>query len=159
MLIKKEIKPITDILGYAVLDSQRFEYNLSFLMLLANENLNLWSKEHDDLIDEFMLNLSKKTIGNLINNLKKYLNLPEEFEEQLKEGLNARNYLIHKFFNDQAENLLTIEGRKIALEKIKSKREILVNTIINLDPLIEVIMKIKGFDSNMFNVSDKFEIN
>jgi len=72
---KKEILPITNVLGLAVLDSQRLEYSIAYMMLLVNNELNLRGTEHDEKIDKYMLNLSKKTLGSLINKLKELTSL------------------------------------------------------------------------------------
>ena len=67
---KKEIKPITDILGLSVLDSQRLEYSIGFLMLLSRKDFDFSNKNQDEEIDEYMLNLSKKTLGTLMKQYK-----------------------------------------------------------------------------------------
>ena len=156
---KKEIRPITNILGLAILDSQRMEYNIAFMMLLVNNELNFTDKEHDEKIDNYMLNLSKKTLGTLIRQLKNLIEVNDEFYERLDEALEARNYLTHRFFNHQGENLLTIKGRKEALELVKKKREVLYQCVFYLDPFIQILMKLRGFSSQMFTdeVSGKFE--
>ncbi len=156
---KKEIKPITNILGLAILDSQRMEYNIAFMMLLVNNELNFTNREHDEKIDDYMLNLSKKTLGTLIRQLKELINVVDEFSDRLKEALDARNYLTHRFFNHQAENLLTIKGRKEALELVKEKREILYQCVFFIDPFIQMLMKLRGFAPEIFTdeVSEKYQ--
>jgi hypothetical protein len=156
---KAEIKPLTEILGYSVLDSQRLEYSIAFMMLLLNNELNLSDKEQDDKIDNYMESLSKKTLGNLIRELKKISNVSNEFEERLSEALDARNYLIHKFFNDQNEKLLTSIGREEALKTLKSKRKILFDCYEFLDPFIQTLMQLKGMNPKviMEDVANKFE--
>ena len=67
---KKEIKPITDVLGLAVLDSQRLEHSIAYTMLLANDKFDLTTKEQGEMIDDYMLKLSKTTLGGLIDRLK-----------------------------------------------------------------------------------------
>ena len=158
-LDKKEIKPITDILGYAVLDSQKLEYSIAFMMLMLNNEINLSSQEFNDKIDDYMLNLSKKTLGALIIKLSEIAEISAGFKERLEIALEARNYIIHRFLNDQAENLLTINGRKKALEILKNKREILYDCYFFLDSFIQKLMEIKGFDfQNLIaNVSEKYE--
>ena len=156
---KKEIRPITNVLGLAILDSQRLEYTIAFMMLLVNNNLNFTNREHDEKIDDYMLNLSKKTLGTLIGQLKKLINLSDGFSERLEEALDARNYLAHRFFNHQGENLLTVKGRKEALRLVKEKRELLYQCNFFLDPYVQVLMKLRGFTPEMFTeeVSRKYE--
>ncbi len=81
---KKEITPITDILGLAVLDSQKLEYQIAFMMLLVNENFNFEHKDHDEKIDNYMLNLSKKTLGGLMTQIKNILDVGDDFKTNWK---------------------------------------------------------------------------
>jgi hypothetical protein len=156
---KKEIRPITNVLGLAILDSQRLEYTIAFMMLLVNNDLNFTDREHDEKIDDYMLNLSKKTLGTLISQLKKLMDLSDGFSERLEEALDARNYLTHRFFNHQGENLLSVKGRKEALRLVKEKRELLYQCNFFLDPFVQVLMKLRGFAPELFTeeVSSKYE--
>ncbi|MBK5210078.1 MAG: hypothetical protein JJE44_11350 [Flavobacteriaceae bacterium] len=156
---KKEIRPITNLLGLAIFDSQRLEYTIAFMMLLVNNELNFTSREHDEKINNYMLNLSKKTLGTLISQLKKLINVSDGFSERLEEALDARNYLTHRFFNHQVENLLTVIGRKEALELVKEKRELLYQCNFFLDPFVQALIKLRGFTPEMFTdkVSEKYE--
>lgn len=147
---KKEIKPITDILGLAVLDSQRLEYSIAFLMLLSKQDFDFTNKEQDDEIDGYMLNLSKKTLGTLIKQLKKLIEVSDGFTERLEEALEIRNFLIHRFFNKQGEKLLTKVGRDETLKLIKEKREILYKCYYFLDSFIQALMEIRGFPADSF---------
>lgn len=156
---KKEIKPITDILGLAVLDSQRLEYSIGFLMLISSKDFDFTNKKQDEAIDEYMLNLSKKTLGNLIKQLKELIEVNDEFIGKLEEALDARNYLIHRFFNHQGEKLLTKDGRIEVLNLVKEKRKILYECYFFLDPFIQILMKIRGFPLENFTkeISEKYE--
>ncbi|MCC9168298.1 hypothetical protein [Pontibacter harenae] len=142
---KKDIKPITDILGYAVLDSQKLEYSIAYMMLLADNEFDLTDKQQDEKIDDYMLNLSKKTLGGLISQLKKLIEVNDRFAERLEEALDARNYLIHRFINQEGEKFLTIKGREEALQIVKEKREILYQCYFFLDPFIQKLMELRGF--------------
>ena len=155
----KEIKPITDILGYAVLDSQKLEYSLAFMMLMLNNELNLSNNEHDEKIDNYMQSLSKKTLGNLTKQLQEIVTVSEGFKEKLESALDARNYLIHKFFHEQGENLLTINGREKALLLVKEKRKKLFDCYVFLDPFIKALMEIKGINAENLNgeIERKYE--
>ena len=155
----KEIKPITDILGYAVLDSQKLEYSLAFMMLMLNNELNLSSIEHDEKIDSYMQSLSKKTLGNLVKQLQEIVTVSEGFKEKIESALDARNYLIHKFFHEQGEKLLTIAGREKVLLLVKEKRKKLFDCYVFLDPFIKVLMEIKGMNEENLNgeIERKYE--
>lgn len=156
---KKEIKPITDILGLAVLDSQRLEYSIGFLMLLSRKDFDFSNKNQDEEIDEYMLNLSKKTLGTLIKQLQKLIEVSDEFIERLEEALDARNYLIHRFLNHQGEKFLTKDGRIEILNLVKEKRKILYECYFFLAPFIQVLMELRGIPAEYFinEISEKYE--
>ena len=156
---KKEIKPITDILGLAILDSQRLENQIAFMMLLVNEDFDFEDKDHDEKIDNYMLNLSKKTLGGLMTQIKRILEVSEDFNSILEEALDARNYLMHRLLNDQGENFLTRDGRKATLTLVKEKREILFQCYFFLDPIVQRLMKLRGFPMEYFTeeISEKYE--
>lgn len=156
---KKEIKPITDILGLAVLDSQRLEYSIGFLMLLSRKDFDFSNKNQDEEIDEYMLNLSKKTLGTLMKQLQKLIEVSDEFIERLEEALDARNFLIHRFLNNQGEKFLTKDGRIEVLNLVKEKRKILYECYFFLDQFIQILMKLRGFPAEYFNneISEKYE--
>lgn len=155
----KEIKPITDLLGLAVLDSQRLEYSLAFMMLLVQRDITFFDSEFNHAIDEYMENLSKKTLGNLIRQLEKLIDISPGFSDRLMEALEARNYLVHGLLNDVGEQLLKAESRKIVLQKIKSKRKVLYDTTVFLDPFIQVLMQQRGMDPKKVidKVASEFE--
>ena len=156
---KKEIKPITDILGLAVLDSQRLEYSIGFLMLLSRKDFDFSNKNQDEEIDEYMLNLSKKTLGTLMKQLQELIVVNDEFIERLEEALDARNYLIHRFLNNQGEKFLTKDGRIEVLNLVKEKRKILYECYFFLDQFIQIFMELRGFPTEYFNneISEKYE--
>lgn len=156
---KKEIKPITDILGLAVLDSQRLEYSIGFLMLLSRKDFDFSNKNQDEEIDEYMLNLSKKTLGTLMKQLQELIVVNDEFIERLEEALDARNYLIHRFLNNQGEKFLTKDGRIEVLNLVKEKRKILYECYFFLDQFIQIFMELRCFPTEYFNneISEKYE--
>lgn len=56
-------------------------------------------QEINEIIDT--VENSKKTLGNLINEIKSDYEIPESLRSELKEVLEKRNYLAHKFFKEQ----------------------------------------------------------
>lgn len=155
----KEIKPVSDILGLAVMDSQRLEYQLAFMMLLVNNEFDLKDSDFDKRIDDYMLGLSKQTLGRLITKLKEHVEVNEELQRRLEEALDARNFLIHRLLNQAGEKFLTIEGRKELLQLVKAKRKILYECYMVIDPFVHLIAKIKGLSLDQFTneLSNEYE--
>ena len=80
-------------------------------------------------------------------------------KDRLEIALDARNYIIHRFFNDQGEKLLTIVGRKESFILVKEKRKILFVCYFSLVPNIRTLMEIKGMNSKKLNevIERKYE--
>ncbi len=149
MFNQQEIKKITDILGYTVIDSQKLEYSLAYLMLLLNNEFRLKQNQQNEKIDLYMQNLSLKTMGSLIKKLNTLVILNSETKTMLDNALKARNYIIHTFLNDQGEKLLTKQGRLNAVLLLKEKRKIICDCYDHFDPIILKISEIKGLNISL----------
>ncbi|MEW6203622.1 MAG: hypothetical protein AB1546_16730 [bacterium] len=103
--------------GASVYAANLFEQELITLLILARR------LKEDNLtynqIECFDINLSKKTLGGLIKELSKYFQLHTEFEDLLKNYLNKRNHLVHNFFRDNSNNLISEYGCKEMLNELK----------------------------------------
>jgi hypothetical protein len=134
-----DVKPIALELGAAVLDSQRLEYALSFLMLLLGKEVGI--SRPNEAINDFMGELSKKTLGNLILRLEKKYPFQAGFADEMKTALEHRNYIIHSFLNDRAESLATPAGRQTALADLKFRRKKLQECHALVDKAVQLIAK------------------
>jgi hypothetical protein len=132
-----DVQPIALELGAAVLDSQRLEYALSFLMLLLGKEVGV--SHPNDAINDFMGELSKKTLGNLILRLEKKYSFEARLVDEMKEALEHRNYIIHGFLNDRAESLASPTGRQEALADLKFRRKKLQQCHTLVDKTVQLI--------------------
>ena len=101
--------------GSAAYAAQLFEVELVTLLIgqarLADPNYSI-EKLND--LDNL---LSKKTLGQLLHEVKKHFTVSTEFEEILMEYRDKRNYLAHHFFSKNGEKLLSISGcKEMAIE-------------------------------------------
>ncbi|MFA7086006.1 MAG: hypothetical protein WC145_04995 [Aliarcobacter sp.] len=96
--------------GLSVYKSQCLEETFSN-MLLLNRICNKSLKSLED-IDNEILSSSKKTMGNLIREVKIEYKLTNKLEEDLFEILNKRNYLVHKYFKENIQKFFTELGQK-----------------------------------------------
>ena len=94
--------------GEAAYYAQLFETqveNLILLVALARDK-NI-SREKLEKID---IGLSRKSLGTLIAELKKHLELSPEFEELMRTYQEKRNYLMHDYFFQNSGKLALASG-------------------------------------------------
>ena len=94
--------------GSVVYTAQCFEVELCNL-LLAHKRLDNpeTSSEELDKLDEILM---RKTLGQLINEVKKRFRIHPEFETLLKQYLQKRNYISHRFFFENSKKLISTDG-------------------------------------------------
>lgn len=94
--------------GEAAYYAQLFETQLENLLLLVAlaKDKNI-SPEKLEKIDT---GLSRKSLGTLIAELKKHLELSPEFEESMRTYQEKRNYLMHDYFFKNAGKLALSSG-------------------------------------------------
>ena len=61
----------------------------------------------------------KKTLGNLIHELRKSSTIVDDFESTLKEALIKRNWLAHNYFWERATKFETENGREDMKEELQ----------------------------------------
>ncbi|MFY9270466.1 MAG: hypothetical protein WAO55_12060 [Candidatus Manganitrophaceae bacterium] len=103
--------------GGAAYAAQRFEVELCILLLLTHRLKNpSLTPEQMDHIDT---KLSKKTLGILLSELKKHTVIHPNFQMILDSYLARRNYLMHHFFFDHGQDLLSRDGCDKMTEELK----------------------------------------
>jgi len=60
----------------------------------------------------------RKTLGQILSTLGKLTPFDPILEDQLDEALNKRNYLIHHFFVEHSESLLSAVGRRKMIDEL-----------------------------------------
>ena len=91
-----------------------------------------------------MENIDKKTIGRILELLKKHTRFEEDDEINITKALNLRNEFIHDFYMRRIEMLATVNGRNTFFDELKEMRTdiLLANNRLNefIDPLMEISM-------------------
>jgi len=109
---------------------------------LVNLLVALKLKDRDKItrsdIDSFMEENYKKTLGRLIQSLKKAMKIPENLEIELAELLNIRNYLAHHYFRDKAIDFVNKDGRQNMLSEL----ELIISKLVNGDKKISSIVSV-----------------
>ncbi|MBU5614390.1 hypothetical protein [Geomonas azotofigens] len=138
------LNPIYLEMGAAVQDCQRIELYISFIVTL------LIDLSDGDLTEEefrgSMESLGAQTMGRLMEEIKQKVGFTDDSVHALRRALKARNFLIHRFYNERSDLLLTNEGREKALREIRAKRSQLNTANAMLDPVMKDLIRLKGID-------------
>ena len=155
---KREVfAPIFFEAGAALYDCQSFEYTIAYLLYLFSR---LGARGLDPgqcaaiLDDE-----EKKTAGQLIQMLKKHLDVSEGLEGGLAKALQARNRLIHRFLVDSSERMADVGEHESLLKELRGLRATVQRGRKQLDPLVRALAEsIDGatFDAWTSEVKDRF---
>ena len=112
--------------GEAIHLAQALELSISLLISILNRQFLAG-------IDERQLILAddRKTLGQLIREMKKHGDLNQEAADTLSEALEARNYVAHQFFNRNVEAFKSEAGCIAALEHLdKQTKKIAAATAV-----------------------------
>jgi len=118
---KKELlQPLMFEAGAALLDCQHLEYGVALLLFyfarLGAPGLDV------SALARVMENKDKKTLGQLIHLLKKSLKVSPGIEIGLKEGLDARNMIVHRVLADNVESFPFPEKRAALVREVRRLR-------------------------------------
>ena len=133
--------------GIAMYSSQCFETGL--VTLLVSLKLNDREKITRSDIDLFTGKNNEKTLGGLIHSLKKIMKISENLETELKELLDIRNYLAHRYFRIKAIDFTKKDGRQRMLSELESIISKLENGDKKIDLIDSVICDKYGITSEM----------
>ena len=106
------LTPVFAELGRAVYSCQCFEWNLRHLLSLIAHDMAEGERGAYDAAWEFQNN---QALGQFIKALKRRIEVPSDLEEYLKQGVDIRNRLVHRYITDNARRLYDPKGR-LALE-------------------------------------------
>jgi hypothetical protein len=132
--ISETLAPVYLELGKAVYICQCFESSLCLLLAtMAHES----SRGEVGAFEASWDFHSKKTLGQLLNALREQIEVPEEVDEFLGEGVDKRNEIVHGFLTKNANLLaepkerLRIEQELVHLKKEVKRRDVVVNRLLD----------------------------
>ncbi len=141
---EEEIKEVYARYGLTSYVAQLFEVELGqFLFHIIQMQAEPWTEEEADSI---INDISQKTLGRLLNELKKKTTLEPELEQKLKDAVKNRNYLTHHFFYKNSFKFVTNRGQLEMIEELNSLREQFQEAEVIALTLSKVTRKIIGFD-------------
>lgn len=144
-------------IGAVVQSSQQMELAIGFgLTLLRQLNSTQFTdEEFEGSMDVF----SKDTLGRLIKEFKKHVELDESSIDALKLSLDERNYVVHRFFNENLEKFPTVEGRDWVLNRICQARKNIHPGFVVLDSIVQVLLKASGMSMEQIMKEVKLSID
>jgi len=135
--------------GLAMYSAQCFETGL--VNLLVSLKLKDREKIIRSDIDLFTEKNYEKTLGGLIHSLKKVMKISENLEADLKELLDIRNYLAHRYFRVKAIDFMKKDGRQRMLSELESIISKLENGDKKIDLIDSVICEQYGITNEMIS--------
>jgi hypothetical protein len=135
-------------MGAAVQDSQRLELYISFIVTLLIELSG--GTLSDDQFKGWMDSLGSQTLGRLMEEIKQKVGFTDSAVDGLRRALRARNFLVHRFYNERSDLLLNPQGRDRALREIRNKRHVINAANAMLDPVMNDLIRMKGIDIEQF---------
>lgn len=139
----QQIKHIYAVAGLALYEAQCFEMGLRQAIICVEKyiNSNIKTPEAYDLYDE---KLSKLTLGKLLCEIRKFVEVEENTDEVLSKALGKRNYLTHHFFKDHALDFVNDNGRKQMLMELLESINIFRLANASIDCIARLFLKAMG---------------
>jgi len=112
-----QIKEVYAHFGLAMFMAQGLEQTLAIALatVYGPGTQRITRTQYDDLLK---LNF-RKTLGMLINQIRKTVELTEELEQMLSEALEKRNWLAHDYFRERAVVFNDENGRDSMIKELK----------------------------------------
>jgi|CXWL01.1.fsa_nt_gi hypothetical protein len=124
--------------GLTAIEALSLEKTL-LLLIAAIDNLGK-GNHPKEVLHEYLKSNSKKTMGFLIGEVKKRMNLPPSLEANLKKVVTDRNHIIHHFFMDEYEIMILPNGPTILSNKLRPIRDFLATVHSEIDELVGLVI-------------------
>ncbi len=119
----EQIKEVYAYFGLAMYRAQCLERQLAIVLATryGPGPTKITNVEYDGLLES----LFSKTMGRLVRDIGEVAKLSEREEEQLREALNKRNWLAHRYFWERARVFLSASGRVAMIQELQETVDIL----------------------------------
>lgn len=101
-------------------------------------------------VDTAFDRMDRKTLGQLINDVRQKVPVSKELEEALKQALENRNYVVHRFFVEHSIDFLSEPGRHDMIIKLRQITVQLQKTDCALEPVTLQLWQRLGITEEMF---------
>jgi len=136
-----ELEPVLLELGKALFICQAFEGTLVMLLsTISHEEANAAEGAYSDAAESF----SQKTLGQLLQRLRKQLVLSEELNANFVDGWNYRNWVVHEFLHKCIIDLQTPKGRLLACTALVDAKHKVKLADIAANKILDLYLKKYG---------------
>jgi len=108
--------------GLAMYYAQSLEHGMVNL-LVAIRRVKEPDACYDD-IEAFFDRGYKKTLGTLLKDVGRHIDIPEELDGLLRDAMNGRNYLVHNYFRERTVELQTMDGKRAMIDELYGYQEL-----------------------------------
>ena len=121
----------------AIFRAQNLEVEIVNAMVIAR----LPEKDHitRQEIDAFRDQQFTYTIGKLLRKLKEYVSVHDDLEQTLSEALTKRNWLVHDYFRERAEELLSPAGCNLMISELVEAQQLFKHATHTLNMSVKTI--------------------
>jgi hypothetical protein len=110
--IREDEAPMYLEAGRALMEAQNLEMFLS--SLIAIQQSRFPKSTNVPRLSDLYAEHDRKTLGRLLKDVKKHVNLDSDFEKDLQQALNYRNLLVHRYFREATERYGYSEAKRLA---------------------------------------------
>jgi len=138
---QQALQPVVYELGAAVYVCQQFETSLLLLLAILSAHDGVVTTES---FKDGMVTYSEKTLGQLVKSFKTKLQLPENYEIFIREGVDARNRVVHGFVLRNAHKFLTIQGRSELIDELRAAQHIVNERQLSVRRVLDRALSVFG---------------
>ena len=123
--------------GLAIYKAQVLEHGIVNAMVIARMPERGKVTRQD--IDAFMGQQFKSTLGRLLREMRKITVVPDNLGNVLEQALARRNWLVHNYFGERAEEFVTDPGCHRMIAELESAQELFDQASQSVDLLVRPI--------------------
>lgn len=114
---EEHIKEVYAHYGLTMYQAQCVERALCILLASGKAPILKSITKYD--YDNILNTLFKHTLGGLIKEMRKDMEIVDDFEKNIEKALEKRNWLAHNYFWERAGHFMTFEGRNFMLKELQ----------------------------------------
>ena len=130
--------------GLAMFQAQVLEHGIVNAMVIGR--MHERERVTRSQIDAFMDAQFDRTLGQLLRELARHIDVPPTVEPLLRSALSRRNWLAHAYFRERAVEFMTTHGRSRMIEELEIAAELFRSADRALDDLTRGIRERFGID-------------